>query len=94
MRTYSGLSPSGPQRWAFAPSLCWLDCFSASYDLLYHLWLRFSNELAPEEIHHHDIVHFALSEMERELTEEKDGEVREGLKKQIESIKTRREPHL
>ncbi len=31
-------------------------------DLLHSLWLRFSDEIAPEELHHHDIVHFALNE--------------------------------
>jgi hypothetical protein len=38
-------------------------------DLLHHIWLDASNELAPDEIHHHDIVHFALGELETELTQ-------------------------
>ncbi len=63
-------------------------------DLLHRLWLRFSTELAPEEIHHHDIVHFALTEVEHELTEGKDHEVRDRLKEHLEAIKARRVPHL
>jgi len=61
-------------------------------DLLHTLWLRFSNELAPEELHHHDIVHFALNELKQELAEGKDGEVRERLRKHLEDIKSRRFP--
>ena len=56
-------------------------------DLLHSLWLRFSDELAPEELHHHDIVHFALNELKQELAEGKDGEVRERLRKHLEEIK-------
>jgi hypothetical protein len=37
-------------------------------DLLHGVWLELSSELAPEEIHHHDIVHFALEELQQELT--------------------------
>ena len=41
-------------------------------DLLHKLWLRFSTELAPEEVHHHDIVHFALNEVSDEIAEGKE----------------------
>lgn len=37
-------------------------------DLLHKVWLDLSDRLPGEEIHHHDIVHFALTEIERELT--------------------------
>jgi hypothetical protein len=63
-------------------------------DLLHGLWLRFSDELAPEELHHHDIVHFALNELKQELTEGKDDEVRKRLRKHLEEIKSRRVPEL
>jgi len=33
--------------------------------LLHRLWLRFSEVLAREELHHHDVVHFALEEVQR-----------------------------
>ena len=29
-------------------------------DLLHKIWLEFSEKLPNEELHHHDIVHFAL----------------------------------
>jgi amino acid transporter len=35
-------------------------------DLLHRVWLEMSEQLPGEEIHHHDIIHFALSEVERE----------------------------
>lgn len=37
-------------------------------DLLHSLWLDLSNQLAPEEIHHNDVVHFALEELQRNLS--------------------------
>ena len=36
-------------------------------DLLHGIWLELSSEVAPEEIHHHDVVHFALEELHHEL---------------------------
>jgi amino acid transporter len=36
-------------------------------DLLHRIWLDLSGQLAPREVHHHDIVHFALGEIERDL---------------------------
>jgi hypothetical protein len=63
-------------------------------DLLHSLWLRFSTELAPEEMHHHDIVHFALNELRDELAQGKEQEIRERLKEHLAQIKARRAPHL
>ncbi len=63
-------------------------------NLLHRLWLQFSNELAPEEIHHHDIIHFALTELEHELVNGKEQAIRERLKEHLEEIKARRVPHL
>ncbi len=59
-------------------------------DLLHKLWLRFSTELAPEEVHHHDIVHFALNEVNNEIAEGKEEEVVGRLKDHIAEIKSRR----
>ena len=61
-------------------------------DLLHSLWLRFSSELAPEELHHHDIVYFALNQLKQELSERKDGEILERLRKHLEENKSRRFP--
>jgi hypothetical protein len=63
-------------------------------DLLHSLWLRFSTELAPEEVHHHDIVHFALNELRDELAQGKEEEMRERLRQHLEQIKPFRVPHL
>ncbi|HXJ17704.1 MAG TPA: hypothetical protein VNM68_10985, partial [Candidatus Polarisedimenticolia bacterium] len=38
-------------------------------DLLHKIWLELSDRLPGEEIHHHDIVHFALTEIERKINE-------------------------
>jgi hypothetical protein len=63
-------------------------------DLLHRIWLECSQRLEPEEIHHHDIVHFALTEVEQRLREEKDSEVLEKLRQHLEVMKSRRVPHL
>ena len=36
-------------------------------DLLHKLWLELSARLPNKEVHHHDIVHFALAELDREI---------------------------
>ncbi len=59
-------------------------------DLLHNLWLRFSTELAPEEVHHHDIVHFALNEMLAEIAKGKDKEIARRLMDHLAEIKARR----
>jgi len=38
-------------------------------NLLHRLWLRFSDAGAPLEMHHHDVVHFALEEVQKEMEE-------------------------
>ena len=47
-------------------------------DLLHSIWLEVSNELAPEEIHHHDIVHLALEELQADLSRTKREEIMRG----------------
>src|ERR1700751_3046845 len=54
-------------------------------NLIHRLWLRFSEGLAPLEVHHHDVVHFALEEVQRELDEGREEEVLNRLRKHIES---------
>ncbi|HLH29566.1 MAG TPA: APC family permease [Terriglobia bacterium] len=63
-------------------------------DLLHGIWLEFSNEVAPEEIHHHDVVHFALEELQHELTNSKREEVVARLRRHLQHIKDRRTPAL
>lgn len=62
-------------------------------DLLHKIWLQFSNQLGPEELHHHDIIHFALDGLNKELAEGKESEVLTRLKQHLEEIKSRRVSH-
>jgi len=63
-------------------------------DLLHQIWLRFSNELGEEELHHHDIVHFALRELEQNIAKGKEAEVVARLKQHLHEIKHRRVTRL
>ncbi|HYL11995.1 MAG TPA: APC family permease [Terriglobales bacterium] len=62
-------------------------------EIVHRLWLRFSDQLGSQELHHHDVVHFALSEIERELAEGKQDEVLERLKEHLQEIQLRRKLH-
>ncbi|MGH9745666.1 MAG: amino acid permease [Candidatus Acidiferrales bacterium] len=59
-------------------------------DLLHKLWLQLSDKLPGEEVHHHDIVHFALDEVEREINEGQGDAVIERLRQHLHEIETRR----
>jgi amino acid transporter len=59
-------------------------------DLLHRIWLELSDDLKGEEVHHHDIIHFALTELEREMQEGKEEEVLERLREHLREIKDRR----
>ena len=59
-------------------------------DVLHRVWLRFSTQLGEVELHHHDIVHFALTQIERELAQGKNDEILTRLKQHLEEIKSRR----
>jgi amino acid transporter len=61
-------------------------------DLLHRLWLEISNEVAPEEIHHHDVVHFALEELREDLSNSHRQEVIHRLRHHLQEIKDRRFP--
>jgi amino acid transporter len=51
--------------------------------LVHRLWLRFSDLVSPEELHHHDVVHFALDEVIKELEEGKEADVAARLREHI-----------
>src|SRR6202453_4592764 len=55
-------------------------------DLLHRIWLQLSDKLPGEEIHHHDIVHFALGEVEREMDEGQEAAVLERLRQHVHDI--------
>jgi len=59
-------------------------------DLLHKVWLEFSDRLPGDELHHHDIVHFALDEVEREIAEGRGDEVLNRLRDHLQAIKSSR----
>ena len=61
-------------------------------DLLHGLWLQLSGDIAPEELHHHDVVHFALEELQKELSNTGRAKVLSRLRQHVERIKHRRAP--
>jgi hypothetical protein len=63
-------------------------------DLLHGIWLEVSSDVAPEEIHHHDVVHFALEELQHELSNTEREEVLRRLRQHLEEIKDRRVTNL
>jgi hypothetical protein len=54
------------------------------------MWLKFSEKLPGEELHHHDIIHFALTELEREIAEGQGDDVLERLRQHLREIQARR----
>jgi amino acid transporter/nucleotide-binding universal stress UspA family protein len=63
---------------------------SKEIDLLHKVWLELSEKLEGEEIHHHDIIHFALAEVEREIADGQASDVLDRLRDHINEIKSRR----
>jgi amino acid transporter len=59
-------------------------------DLLHRIWLRFSSELGEQELHHHDIIHFALMEIEREIAAGEDAKLLRRLKAHLQKINSER----
>jgi amino acid transporter len=63
---------------------------SKEIDLLHRVWLESSDRLPCEEIHHHDIVHFALAELERQYGSVQDAEVFNRLRDHLRAIRDNR----
>jgi amino acid transporter len=63
-------------------------------DLLHRIWLQLSGDVAPEELHHHDVIHFALDELQQKLSNEERAKVVARLRHHLEQIKDRRAPNL
>jgi amino acid transporter len=59
-------------------------------DLLHGIWLELSNEVAPEELHHHDVVHIALEELSKEIHDGRRKEIVESLRQHLADIRGRR----
>jgi amino acid transporter len=60
-------------------------------DLLHSIWLELSSDVAPEEVHHHDVIHFALNELRQELDDGRREEVIARLRHHLQQIRERRE---
>ena len=58
-------------------------------DLLHGLWLELSNEVAPEELHHHDVVHIALEELSKDIHDGRRQEIIDSLRKHLTEIRKR-----
>jgi amino acid transporter len=54
-------------------------------NLLHQLWLRFSESTGALELHHHDVVHFALEEVQKELEDGQEDPVMARLKAHLEA---------
>src|SRR5580765_3244475 len=61
-------------------------------NLLHRLWLRFSDAVAPQEIHHHDVVHFALEEVQKEVEEGHEDIVVNRLRAHLEANQKKKAP--
>ena len=60
--------------------------------LIHKLWLHYSDAIAPEEVHHHDIVHFALLELQHEMKEGQDSNLISRLREHMRRNKLPAEP--
>ena len=63
---------------------------SKEIDLLHGIWLEFSNEVAPEELHHHDVVHIALEELRKNIQNGRREEIIAVLRQHLTEIRDRR----
>jgi hypothetical protein len=60
-------------------------------DLLHRVWLEFSDKLGDEELHHHDVVHFALNLLARAMDDGQRDEVVEQLREHLREIQNNRQ---
>ena len=59
-------------------------------DLLHGIWLELSNEVAPQELHHHDVVHIALEELRKNIVNGRREEIVDALRQHLIGIRDRR----
>ncbi len=59
-------------------------------DLLHGLWLELSQEVAPEELHHRDVVHYSLEMLRIEITNGRRDEMLEGLRHHLKQARLKR----
>lgn len=61
-------------------------------NLLHRLWLRFSDLVSPMELHHHDVVHFALEEVQKEMEGGHEDDVVYRLRAHLDANQSKRKP--
>ncbi|HKM66651.1 MAG TPA: APC family permease [Candidatus Acidoferrum sp.] len=81
-KTYKVLGPHAP------------NLTGNEVNLLHRLWLRFSEAAAPLELHHHDVVHFALEEVMKELDDGQEEALMARLKAHLEANAKKKPPQL
>jgi amino acid transporter len=59
-------------------------------NLVHRLWLQLIDTVSPEELHHHDIVHFALNRVEKDIAEGKQPDISEALKEHLKQNRLRK----
>jgi amino acid transporter len=59
--------------------------------LVHRLWLRFSDLVAPDELHHHDVVHFALDELCKAIENGSEGDVAARMKDHLSRNKAQQQ---
>jgi hypothetical protein len=52
-------------------------------DLLHGIWLELCRELVPQELHHRDVVHYALEQLHHELSSSRRQEIISGMKNHL-----------
>jgi hypothetical protein len=62
-------------------------------NLIHQLWLGLSDLAMPEELHHHDVVHFALNGLKQEFDAPDKQELTRRLREHLLERKVRREQH-
>lgn len=60
-------------------------------NLVHQIWLRMCDLANPEEVHHHDVVHFALNELKEEFTKGSEQDVGRRFKDHLNGNKKQRE---
>jgi len=65
----------------------------AEIDILHSIWLELSGEVAPEELHHHDVIHFALEQVRKGISEGRRKEVIDELRRHLRDIQGRHNTH-
>jgi len=61
-------------------------------NLVHQLWLGLNDLAAPEELHHHDVVHFALNGLKQEFEKGEKSDLGRRLREHLLENKTRRPP--